>query len=121
MPGHLFVYRGDLTKLACDAVLIPTDSTLVVAEWWRPFLPLDAQNKSFRGRFQIKRDVPEAWGANDRPLRLLGAGRPTPWLVATGFRNNTPERVASRVVAALRAIESGRPGSLAVPGPGEAS
>lgn len=121
MPGHLFVYRGDLTRLACDAVLIPSDSTLVVAEWCRPFVPIDAQSKAYRGRFQIKREVPEAWGANDRPLPLVGAGRPTSWLVATGFRNNTPERVASRVVAALRAIESGRPDSLAVPGPGENS
>ncbi len=32
MPGFLFVYRGDLTRLACDALLIPSDSTLVLAE-----------------------------------------------------------------------------------------
>jgi len=24
-PGHLYIINGDLTRLACDAVLVPTD------------------------------------------------------------------------------------------------
>lgn len=36
MPGHLFVIRGDLTRLACDGWLLPTDEALhVTPSWWR--------------------------------------------------------------------------------------
>lgn len=44
MSGHLFIINGDLTKLACDAILIPTDESFriepawvkVLGEWERP-------------------------------------------------------------------------------------
>jgi hypothetical protein len=40
MGGHLFVLRGDLTKLHCSAVLIPSDSKWnVVWEHWFRLLP----------------------------------------------------------------------------------
>lgn len=40
MGGHLFVLRGDLTKLHCSAVLIPCDSEWkVVKKYWGQFLP----------------------------------------------------------------------------------
>ncbi|MCB1286341.1 MAG: SIR2 family protein [Mycobacterium sp.] len=40
MGGHLFVLRGDLTKLHCSAVLIPCDSEWrVVEDHWGRFLP----------------------------------------------------------------------------------
>lgn len=39
--GHLFVAQGDLTKLACDAVLIPCDSRLNVNRAWASILPAD--------------------------------------------------------------------------------
>lgn len=37
--GHLFVAQGDLTKLACDAVLIPCDYRLNVNRAWVSLLP----------------------------------------------------------------------------------
>jgi hypothetical protein len=37
--GHLFVAQGDLTKLACDAVIIPCDSDLNVNPVWVSVLP----------------------------------------------------------------------------------
>ncbi|MEW2481718.1 SIR2 family protein [Mycobacterium sp. NPDC049093] len=37
--GHLFVAQGDLTKLACDAVLIPCDARLNVSRAWSNILP----------------------------------------------------------------------------------
>ncbi|MFV1356938.1 SIR2 family protein [Mycolicibacterium fortuitum] len=37
--GHLFVAQGDLTKLACDGVLIPCDSRLNVNRVWSSVLP----------------------------------------------------------------------------------
>jgi hypothetical protein len=30
VPGHVFVVRTDVTKLACDAWLVPTDVSLSV-------------------------------------------------------------------------------------------
>lgn len=37
--GHLFVAQGDLTKLACEAVVIPCDSRLNVNPVWASLLP----------------------------------------------------------------------------------
>ena len=34
-PGHVFVTRGDITKLRCSAWLLPTDSGGFVVEAWR--------------------------------------------------------------------------------------
>lgn len=39
MVGHLFVARGDLTKLACDGILIPCDSAGHVNPVWSDVLP----------------------------------------------------------------------------------
>jgi len=33
-PGHLFITRGDLTALACDAWLVPTDASLAIEHHW---------------------------------------------------------------------------------------
>ncbi len=38
MGGHLFIINGDLTKVACDALLIPTDTEHKVEDHWRGFL-----------------------------------------------------------------------------------
>lgn len=38
MGGHLFIIDGDLTKIACDALLIPTDNRLHITDHWKPYL-----------------------------------------------------------------------------------
>ena len=38
MGGHLFIIDGDLTKIACDAILIPTDAVFSITKHWRSFL-----------------------------------------------------------------------------------
>ena len=38
-PGHLFVARGDLRELACDALLVPTDDALEISEAWDDLVP----------------------------------------------------------------------------------
>ena len=43
--GHLFVAHGDLTKLACDAVLIPCDAEGWVTPAWRSLLPRDCADE----------------------------------------------------------------------------
>ncbi|MCV7181126.1 SIR2 family protein [Mycolicibacterium murale] len=39
--GHLFVAQGDLTRLACDVILIACDSRLNVSRVWSRILPKD--------------------------------------------------------------------------------
>lgn len=39
MAGHVFIVRGDLTRLACDAWLLPTDKQLTVTPDWLDNLP----------------------------------------------------------------------------------
>jgi NAD-dependent SIR2 family protein deacetylase len=36
--GHVFIVNGDLTKIACDALLIPTDGMVNITRAWREFL-----------------------------------------------------------------------------------
>lgn len=38
MSGHLFIMNGDLTKVACDAILIPTDAGLGFTLSWKRLL-----------------------------------------------------------------------------------
>ena len=72
-PGHVFVVRGDLTQLACDAVLVPTTVDRSVTGGWRSLVD----------------EVPGApadWP--HRPLLLKPRdgdtpGRPRVWLTAT--------------------------------------
>lgn len=37
--GHVFVIRGDITRLACDAVIVPCDDDLNVRPIWQTLLP----------------------------------------------------------------------------------
>ncbi len=37
--GHVFVVRGDLTRIACDAWLLPSNEVRGVADYWLKALP----------------------------------------------------------------------------------
>jgi len=39
MPGHVFLIRGDLTQLACDAWLLPTSSRITITNTWKSRYP----------------------------------------------------------------------------------
>ena len=70
MAGHLFIINGDLTKLACDAILIPTDVRFHINKPWRQLL---------RGR-----QMPRSWGdAAVIPLESV-AKEPRIWLGNVG-------------------------------------
>jgi hypothetical protein len=79
--GHLFTTHGDVTTLACDAWLVPTDARRVLEEPWRSALPADLPGPD-RG-----------WG--DAGLRVqLGVPRtgsdPAAWLVNVGAEPGRP-------------------------------
>lgn len=125
MSGHVFVQRGDLTKLACDGVLIPTDAQLNVTRHWRALLPPELiESSSYGGWLRVEVAPPEGWGRARRALELPGTGRL--WLVETGAADPTAPWIADGVRQAvrlagpiLRASESARAKPLlALPLPG---
>lgn len=81
MSGHVFVVRGDLRALVCDAWLLPTDQSLYVSEHWA------------HGLGGVEPSPPDDWGDEGRrafPLPDVPPGRPVPWLVNVGRTPGTP-------------------------------
>lgn len=92
MSGHVFVTQCDLTKLHCDAWLLPTDASLSVT---RPFR--DAASPLLRERLARldKLCLPEGWGDDGArvvpvPDRPAAPVRPRPYLVNVGGLQRTP-------------------------------
>src|SRR5215216_5208393 len=93
MGGHLYIVYSDLTKLACDAWLVPTDTYLTVRRKW-----LSGLSPVVRERLDdLRRDAnerPIAWGnQGTRVIPLTGVGAsqaPSPYLVNVGNRAGTP-------------------------------
>lgn len=59
MGGHLFIINGDLTKIACDAILIPTDYRFNITTHWQDFL--DEYHADQLREFQSH--AAESWGS----------------------------------------------------------
>jgi hypothetical protein len=77
---HVFVAHTDLTKLACDLVLVPTDVNGYVTEHWRCFgrptaasLPRGWSDSGVR----VTNAAPEASTAFGRWVRWVNTGSPT--------------------------------------------
>lgn len=74
MNGHLFILRGDLTQLSCDAWLLPTDDHFTLEPGWLKHLP------------KRRPRLPGAWPVATRSLPWTGWPKalPQPWLTNTG-------------------------------------
>ncbi|MCV7096674.1 SIR2 family protein [Mycobacterium kubicae] len=70
MTGHLFIINGDLTKLACDAILIPTDAAFHITVSWKKLL---------RGK-----TIPRSWNNADVVQLDSSAKEPHIWLGNAG-------------------------------------
>lgn len=85
MSGHLFIVRGDLTKLACDAWLIPTGFELTVEDYW-----LNPEPDGFREAVkQLSEHRSQEWISGDKrvlPVPLWHSDRSRPWLVNIIYR-----------------------------------
>lgn len=82
MSGHVFISRGDLTALACDAWLLPTDVALRVTDTWQRACP-------------AKPPTPPGW--DNAGIRVTRSGRPPlhqpePWFVNVGGLPGQPTR-----------------------------
>lgn len=72
MSGHLFIINGDLNKIACDAVLLPTDNEFTIESKW------DGLIEDYRG------EIPDAWdGRHVIPLSQRHR-KPRVWLGNVG-------------------------------------
>lgn len=112
MAGHLFIVRGDLGRVSCDAWLVPADGSGHVATRWLPDLtlrgvePLDPEDGWFRA------PVDESWRQGATRVRrltelALPAEDPVPWLVNTGgLGDEGPEwlAVAARAFVAEASV-----------------
>jgi hypothetical protein len=77
--SHVFITWGDLTRLACDAWLVPTDSRLVLETPWAAYVQAPA--------------APARWGSPDARV-VEGVARKdrdlrTPWLLDVGGSRGT--------------------------------
>jgi len=111
--GHLFVAHGDLTKLACDAVLIPCDDEGWVTPAWRSLLPPGLWQDEGSGWFRLP-NTPDADGIVRLPdvdKRKVCAFASMDW-VATD-----PADVVERLWHAVNTVSTDLPalGGRAVP------
>ena len=79
MGGHVFVVGADLTRLACDDVLVPTDRPLRLARGWCSLLPRDLEIEETADGVRVGL----AWAGDERVLGVPGEGSPRVWLVDT--------------------------------------
>jgi len=99
-PGHVFVTQGDLTRLHCDAWLLPT-----AADLWAPQESWFEYRKDLAGvrdpdRKVLDMETPAGWGAagvRTFPFAASADGLPRPWPTITGSRSPTPEWIATGV------------------------
>ena len=88
MGGHLFIIDGDLTKVACDAILIPTDDVFSITQHWVQFL----RDAGHWGAIDnLQRDPEAGWGNSAMiPLKRQGLA-PQIWLGNIGEAGDTAD------------------------------
>lgn len=80
MSGHLFIVRGDLTKFACDAWLLPTGYRLKIEKYWLTPEPAGFSKAVKKARANLSKDW-EAGRERVMPAPLWHADRSAPWFV----------------------------------------
>lgn len=74
MTGHLFIVNGDLTKIACDALLIPTDPGFKIEKPWQALL--------------AGRKLPTTWDPSNLAPMDRAIKEPRIWLGNIGLPGN---------------------------------
>ncbi|MFN3200683.1 MAG: SIR2 family protein [Bradymonadia bacterium] len=112
MHGHLFITRGDVTRLACDAWLVPGDRRRHVTRgWWVDHDPdlcqaLERGRCWFMAPLQGALGFPLRDGQRALPLPGLPLDRPQVWMVDVGGHRRKPvDWYLDAVGQALDALE----------------
>ena len=91
MTGHVFVVHGDLTQLACDDVLVPTDRQRLVTDGFLESVPHQARGER-RNRHTVVHPIQEDDGLSGRVRRLPATpDAPRAWLLDVSFGDVEPE------------------------------
>ena len=96
MNGHVFVVEGDLTRLRCDAWLLPTDGSFHITEAWKDHVR-DGDIAKLRH---------EGWGGR-WVIRLPDRTEPAIWLANVGMSGEpslSDEDRAARISSVVRAF-----------------
>lgn len=100
VAGHVFVVHGDLTHLACDDWLVPSDRSLTLTDAWLAALTDDAVRRGEDGVPRLVHDAPEEFcSGGTRVLRIpdearveAGEGSPVTggraWLLDVGSEHD---------------------------------
>ena len=87
-PGHVFVMHGDITRLGCDAWLLPVDGALNVRPHWSRTVRKITDQWSFPAHPVDWRGAdPGAWGSEDNRVLMVEhwpRELPRPWLTEVG-------------------------------------
>ena len=102
--GHLFVAQGDLTKLACDAVLVPCDAGMNVNDVWSPILPVGLQQGDRSNWLRLPGHPNDAGVV---PLADHDRRRVCAFVTVDDDRLTTPEDVVLRLWEAVEEVSRG--------------
>jgi SIR2-like domain len=107
MAGHFFIVRGDLTRLACDAWIMPTGYQIRVEDYWLKPGPDGFQDELAKMRHHLS----EQWKNGDErvmPVPFWHRDKSKPWLVNIIYRRNEKHRLIEAVSAFVdRALAEG--------------
>ena len=91
MTGHVFVVHGDLTQLACDDVLVPTDRQCLVTDGFLGSVPREARGERRNGH-TVVRPIREDERLPSRVRRLPRApDAPQAWLLDVSDGDAEPD------------------------------
>src|SRR4051812_6283223 len=97
MAGHVYITRGDVTRLACDAWLIPCGRDLQRRDFLLPHLQGFRDWPTTPASFPPPPPFAPA-AARPRLAEVIGwpANEPRPWLVHTGATPESPRNRTHR-------------------------
>jgi hypothetical protein len=109
--GHLFVIDGDLTRIACDAWLLPTDERFSITTAWQHSLrPQDLGNASSPGSTSRLLKPSSVAGSSDGPVRQYAhSPKSGPQIFLGDIGHRGPEGIHRAVEDFFRLA---RPGAL---------
>jgi hypothetical protein len=109
MCGHVFIVRGDITRLACDAWLMPGGNTQTPGEQWYKGKGIPGISDSWKPKLTtiVSQSKEDGGGALLSRIENWPEGRPRPWLVnvAVGYAlQSLSEKDKQRLVRAAAAF-----------------
>lgn len=114
LTGQLLVLHGDLTRLSCQAIVVPTSRQLQVTRGWIDVVPLRSRVPNSIGWYDVEVSAPPGWGDHDRalPVPVDDRGRKV-WLARTDAHGRVAAWVVESLLQAVRRAASALPPSQA--------